>query len=60
MASKHRDSVEMHDSTRCPDCDSHGTIIGVRTGDGIGDRSKAVRSRTYECWECETKWRKYG
>jgi DNA-directed RNA polymerase subunit RPC12/RpoP len=53
-------TVVQHDSSRCPECSSHGTIVDLWTGDGIGDRDKVVRSRTYECWECETRWEKYG
>lgn len=54
------EGVVQHDSRRCPECSSHGTIVDLQTGDGIGDRDKVVRSRTYDCWECDTRWEKYG
>ena len=50
-----------HDSRRCPECSSRGTIVDTRTGDNVsGDRAKRVKSRTFECWECDTRWRMYG
>ena len=57
MSSEH---IVAHDSTRCPECNSHGTIVDHRTSSSYGSDWDRMRSRTYECWECETRWERYG
>ena len=49
----------VHDGRRCPDCDSHGTIKEFHTSKHAGNDQSRVRSRIYECDECETEWENY-
>ena len=48
-----------HDGRRCPDCDSHGQIVEFRTRETPPNSQERVKSRVYDCEECETEWVKY-
>jgi len=59
MSNDGYDTVVLHDSSRCPNCDSHGTIDDVTTSSTAPNTQSRVKSRTYDCWECDTEWKEY-
>jgi uncharacterized protein with PIN domain len=52
-------SIQVHNTKRCPECDTLGIIENIQTKNSIGDKKKRTRSRVYECPDCETEWKYY-
>jgi uncharacterized protein YlaI len=51
-------SVQIHDTKRCPECDTLGTIddLETRSNKDYDARTRRSRKRIYECPDCDERW----
>lgn len=51
--------LQVHESVRCPDCDSFGEVAEYRTRSNADTAQRRTSARVWDCWECETRWVEY-
>ena len=67
VTTNRNETPPVHDTKRCPECDTYGTVVdvdtrsdelaNVRTIDGHNSKDwEKVRYRRYQCPDCEQRW----